>query len=675
MDTLNGKTFERTFRIEKVGEVRDSASALDQPLRFKASLSSEEPVKRFYGDEILVHDEGAINLERANGNGLMMLYNHDVDKPLGRAKNVRLTQRRRLEADLEFSRSLPGAEDIERAVRDGTLDDVSIRYSIDEYREEDTRDGSRVEVTRWTPVEVSVVTVPADYSGSGIGRSLHTEGQTMSDSNAPGSTGNTGGDNGRVNVADFEAARAAAIGEGQALGAQRERERLVGIDDIFAACRFNGPAYSALKAECISRGSSVDQTRAAVFDLMNAEPGEQIASQGAPDSEARTPAPSITAGQDESEKLMQGAERALEFKTGIIQGRDVVHEMKSNEFAYMTMPEMAREFLRRSGIDTRGMTRYDVVGYALRPDLAPGARRDLMGHAPADFANLLSSTASKSLLIGFNETDETWNRWTRTSTLPDFKRGERTNLSNFGDLDEIPAGGEYKAGTMSDLVEYITAKKYGKKFGIYRETLINDDLDGLSRAPRAMGRAASRKIGDLVYAILTGNPTLNQDSTQLFAAGHSNIGTAGAPSTTTLDEARKLMALQSDPSSSSAGLNIRPAYLIVPVALETTANILRTAEKDPAEGGTTSFNAPNPFVGTFEVVADPRLDADSAVKWYMAASPTINDTVEVGFVNGQQEPSLESREGWDVDGIEYKTRIECGVSPLDFRGMIYNAGA
>jgi len=668
---IRGKTFDRTF---PVGRAKNDSG------KYRASLSSDEPVSRYYGTEILVHNAEAINLERAGGNGLMMLFNHDVDRPIGRATGVALSKRNRLEGDLEFSRTLPDADILERAVDEGVLDDVSIRYSIDDYRiEEDSNGNETLFVTRWTPLEVSIVSVPADYAGSGVGRSKSTEGNTMNDQNAPAPTGNTGGDNGRVNVVEFENARATARGEGVVLGAAQERERLVGINDLFDACRFKGPAYDGLKAECIRSGSTVDQTRAAIFEMMNKEPGDdQTASRTGVDTEGRTRAPvggSVQAGETEGEKFLEGADRALEFKVGIIAGRDAVAEMKSNEFAYMSIPEMAREFLRRSGIDTRGMSRYDVVGYSLRPDLAPGARRDLVGHGPSDFVNLLANTAGKSLLMGFNETDETWQRWTRTGTLPDYKQQDRVNMSNFGDLEEIPAGGEYKAGTMSDLVEYIKAKKYGRLFGIYREALLGDDLDGLSRAPRAMGRAAARKIGDLVYNVLTSNPTMNQDSTALFDATHTNIGTAGAPSTTTLDEGRKLMALQSDPSDSSHGLNIRPAYLIVPVALETTANILRQSERDPAEGATTSFYAPNTFAGTFEVVADPRLDADSATAWYLAANQNSTDTLEVGFVNGQQEPTLESRDGWTIDGIEYKTRIECGVSPLDFRGLFKNAGA
>ena len=56
------------------------------------------------------------------------------------------------------------------------------------------------------------------------------------------------------------------------------------------------------------------------------------------------------------------------------------------------------------------------------------------------------------------------------------------------------------------------------------------------------------------------------------------------------------------------------------------------------------------------------------------ADQGMHDTFEVAFVNGQQSPYLESRDGWTVDGIEYKVRTEFGVAALDYRAMFRNKG-
>ena len=191
-----------------------------------------------------------------------------------------------------------------------------------------------------------------------------------------------------------------------------------------------------------------------------------------------------------------------------------------------------------------------------------------------------------------------------------------------------------------------------------------------------MGRAAARKVGDLAYDVLINGTTntLNQDSTVLFHADHGNLipdGSGAAPSVATVEAARTAMATQTDPSG-AAILNVRPAYLLCPYALEGTARTIANGEYDPdATAGTLT---PNTVRGTFMVISDARLDNADAAAWYMAASPMMIDTVEVAFLDGQRDPYLESQGGWDVDGVEYKVRIDAVAAPLDFRGLYKNDG-
>jgi hypothetical protein len=83
----------------------------------------------------------------------------------------------------------------------------------------------------------------------------------------------------------------------------------------------------------------------------------------------------------------------------------------------------------------------------------------------------------------------------------------------------------------------------------------------------------------------------------------------------------------------------------------------------------------NPFQNRLMVIADARLDEVSSTAWYVVADGNQFDTVEVAFLNGQQTPYLEAKDGWNVDGVEYKVRIDAAAVPLDFRTMYYNAGA
>jgi len=170
-----------------------------------------------------------------------------------------------------------------------------------------------------------------------------------------------------------------------------------------------------------------------------------------------------------------------------------------------------------------------------------------------------------------------------------------------------------------------------------------------------------------------------QDGTALFAAGHSNVITSGAaPNVTQLDAMKVLMTKQKDRGNNSTSSNIRMRHLIVPIALETTAQILQNAANDPDQASSNKGGGgtrPNPFANTFTTIADARLDADSAVKYYGAASASQTDTIEVAFLNGNEAPALESENGFTVDGVSYKVRREVGVKAIGHRGLVRNEGA
>ena len=96
-----------------------------------AALSSETPVRRFYGQEILVHTEDAIELSRAEG-GLPLLWKHDDGQPIGLVEKIRV-QDGKLRGVLRFSDN-PKATEIFNDVRQGFLKNVSIGYTVDRYQ-------------------------------------------------------------------------------------------------------------------------------------------------------------------------------------------------------------------------------------------------------------------------------------------------------------------------------------------------------------------------------------------------------------------------------------------------------------------------------------------------------------------------------------------------------------
>ena len=154
---IETRELERTFTL-------DRKSVSEETRTVSAALSSEAPVERIFGTEILAHTKEAINMERAK-DGLPLLWAHDHKSPIGRVENIRLDADKVLRGDLRFSKNAKATE-VWEDVKDGFLRDFSIGYRIDEYEEND--DGT-VPITRWSILESSVVTVPAD-SRVGINR-------------------------------------------------------------------------------------------------------------------------------------------------------------------------------------------------------------------------------------------------------------------------------------------------------------------------------------------------------------------------------------------------------------------------------------------------------------------------------------------------------------------------
>lgn len=125
--------------------------------------------------EVLDHAEGALDLSRLNETGVL-LFNHDVDQVLGKVVRAWVENSRGM-AEVEFDTD-SDAEKIFEKVKSGTLKTTSVRYSVDSWEEvkagavsADGRFTGPCSIARkWTPLEVSIVSVPADAT-VGVGRS------------------------------------------------------------------------------------------------------------------------------------------------------------------------------------------------------------------------------------------------------------------------------------------------------------------------------------------------------------------------------------------------------------------------------------------------------------------------------------------------------------------------
>ncbi len=237
-------------------------------------------------------------------------------------------------------------------------------------------------------------------------------------------------------------------------------------------------------------------------------------------------------------------------------------------------------------------------------------------------------------------------------------------------LLKVNESGEFKRGTIAESKESYRIETYGRVVGITRQVLINDDLDAFTRIPAMYGTAIATLESDVVWAIVTANAAM-ADGVALFHATHKNLAASGAAlSVTTVGDGRAAMAKQTGLDKKTV-LNIRPSFLIVPAALELAAEQLIAQNLVPAKTGDVVPQS----IRTLSPISEPRLDNASATAWYLAANPAQIDTIEYAYLEGQQGAYIETRNGFDVDGVEIKCRLDFGAKAIDWRGLYKNAGA
>lgn len=132
------------------------------------SFSSEEPYRRWWGIEVLGHKDGEVDLDWFKAGSAPLLMDHNTRDQIGVIESVSL-KKGRAGATVRFGHSAR-ADEILADVRDGIRSNISVGYEIRKVRlEEETEEGNTYRVTDWQPLEVSIVSVPADTT-VGIGR-------------------------------------------------------------------------------------------------------------------------------------------------------------------------------------------------------------------------------------------------------------------------------------------------------------------------------------------------------------------------------------------------------------------------------------------------------------------------------------------------------------------------
>lgn len=556
-------------------------------------------------------------------------------------------------------------------VQDGTLRNVSVGYRVYAF-EEVTPKGNALPIrtaTDWEPFEISMVPMPAD-AGAQVRDGKPVEGAnpcTVTVRTADQSQEQRMNPEPSEAIAEIDpltpavtAGRtepAITLNEPTDQDRARDAER-ARINGIRKACK-TGRMTPEFEQRLIDENTPLVRAQELVFDEMRARGGDDRGPQR-PSGDSR-----VRMGDDPTLHVRAGIAEALCHRlAGDLRKSDgtayFVLTDKGREYRGMTLMDIARAHLHGLGIRTSGMSKHDIAGVALG---LTGQRSGM--HTTSDFTNLLADVANKTLRAAYSEQPQTFRPIVRVTTLPDFKVANRVQLGDAPALLEVVENGEIKQGTISDGKETLQLTTYARMFAITRKALINDDTDAFSRVPQMFGRKARVLESNLVWAQITSNPTMG-DTNALFSAAHANLQTDGDHiSIASLDRARAAMGVQT--SVDGEYLNLSPVYLIVPVALQTKAQQF-TSQITPALSSSV-----NPF-GTLQVIAEPRLDANSTTAWYLAASPAQVDIIELAYLEGEEGPRVESQIGFDIEGLKIKCGLDVTAKAIDWRGLHKDPG-
>ncbi|MEX0645598.1 MAG: prohead protease/major capsid protein fusion protein [Parvularculaceae bacterium] len=520
---------------------------------------------------------------------------------------------KQLRARLRFFKG-PAGDEILGKIQDG-FRGVSVGFSVEEWRDATDEKGRRVRVaTRWTPVEISLVAIPADPAA-----------QIRSDTMPPDD----------ANLNPTPAATPAPAATPQP-GPQIQTRAAVN-QEIRSLARLSG-LDTAFADGLIDRQASADDARAAAFAELQRR------------NDAAGPIRTVTmpnaATYDNPEFRARAIGEALFTRT------NPSHKPaeEARPFIGLTLPELAKDICVRAGVPITGLSHQSIITRALQ--------------TTSDFALILGDTVGRSMRQAYEVPSSGVRLLAKQTTARDYKQKRRLQLSDMPPLEAVGEGGEYKFVGMTEAGETYAVAKYGNITAISDEILINDDVGAFADIGARWARTARAFENKTLVELLESNPEMS-DTEDLFSIAHKNLGSSGgAPDETRLSAAR--LAMRTQTGLSNDLIAVTPKFVLVPPALETPTEKLLTA----IQAATT--DDANPF-SKLSLLVEPRFQ--SAVAWFVVADPTEVDGLEYAYLEGAPGPQIESRQGFEVDGVQIKVKLVFGAGFIDWRGWFRNPGA
>ncbi|MCC9654632.1 Mu-like prophage major head subunit gpT family protein [Rhodopirellula halodulae] len=303
------------------------------------------------------------------------------------------------------------------------------------------------------------------------------------------------------------------------------------------------------------------------------------------------------------------------------------------------------------------------------------------GFSSMSLPSIMENVMNKTLLAAYQNTPIAAFDLCSVGTVTDFKEVARYRLLGTGGFEQVAPDGELKHGKLSEQKYSNKADTYGQILTLTRHDIINDDLSAFMDIPRQMGRSGAESIDDLFFTLLLKNSGFFSSANANFLQG---ADTKFGPDALTVAKTtfRKQKAGPGGKAKDQKPINIRPEYLVVPVELETEAELLMGSSQlmIDAQGSPTKIPVDNPHRNKYRIISTPHLSDSyypgaSASAWYLFANPRVLPAFEIVFLNGRRTPIIERVEmPPNTLGMGFRSYIDFGVNSQDHRAAVKVAG-
>lgn len=286
--------------------------------------------------------------------------------------------------------------------------------------------------------------------------------------------------------------------------------------------------------------------------------------------------------------------------------------------------------------------------------------------ASGSFTDVLGDAIARRMIADYRTADviDMWRNIVNVVPVGDFRTQHRTRWGGYGDLPEVNESDPYTALTSpsDEEIAYAVTKRGGTE-QVTLEMIKNDDMGVIQRIPTRLSRSAKRTLSKFVFDFIRTNPTMDYDGVALFHADHGNLGST-ALSAASFAAGRLAMVKQTE-FGTDEPIGLNPKSLLVPHDLEETAADLfrRNTENDKT------------FVQSLSPDIIPVWYWTDANDWALVANPLDVPTIEIGFLDNQQEPELFVQDTpnqgsmFSNDQLTWKIRHIYGGDVEDHRGF------